>query len=134
MSPRRQPGRRLRAGIVTVAALLLVSWSGPVRAQAALPALGADPAATSVSGLSAGAFVASQFHIAPSRTVIGVGIVAGGPYGCAEAATPWFARWYGLGAVVYWATGRCMQGSRLGYGIPDTATLEAQVRDLATAD
>ena len=35
---------------------------------------------TSVSGLSAGAFMASQFHVAHSRHVVGVGIVAGGPY------------------------------------------------------
>jgi poly(3-hydroxybutyrate) depolymerase len=134
MNPRHQPVRRLRAGVGTIAALLLASWSGPARAQTALPALGADLAATSVSGLSAGGFMASQFHIAHSRNVIGVGIVAGGPYGCAKAATPpWLARWASLSVVVFWATGRCMQGSRLGYGIPDTATLEAQVRDLATA-
>ena len=53
-----------------------------------LPALGADLKATSVSGLSSGAFMASQFQIAHSSIVIGAGIVAGGPYGCAESAYP----------------------------------------------
>ena len=61
-----------------------------------LPALGAELGATSVSGLSAGAFMASQFQIAHSRIVIGAGIVAGGPYGCAEACRRHaFARWSG---------------------------------------
>jgi poly(3-hydroxybutyrate) depolymerase len=122
--------------IVVLAALAILLWSVAGLTQGVsqavpLPALGADLKATSVSGLSSGAFMASQFHIAHSSIVIGVGIVAGGPYGCAEAATPWFARWYGLSAVLYWATGRCMQGSRLGLGIPANGTLEAQVHALA---
>lgn len=57
-----------------------------VAAQAqpqALPALGADPAQTSVSGLSSGAYMAVQLQVAYSRDIIGSGIVAGGPYYCA---------------------------------------------------
>jgi poly(3-hydroxybutyrate) depolymerase len=127
MSKRNQ----LPAASAGCVAFLLALWSSTGWAQAPLPALGTDIGATSVSGLSAGAFMASQFHIAHSRNVVGVGIVAGGPYGCAEAATPWFARWYGLSAVVYWATGRCMAGSRLGFGIPANRTLEAQVNERA---
>ena len=90
-----------------------------------LPALGADLEATSVSGLSAGAFMASQFHIAHSRIVVGVGIVAGGPYGCAEDCHSWFARWYGSSAVVYWAIRRLhgRQPPRLS-ACPTIATLE----------
>jgi hypothetical protein len=37
-----------------------------------------------VSGLSSGGFFAHQFHLAYSGLVNGAGIVAGGPYGCAE--------------------------------------------------
>lgn len=37
---------------------------------------------SSVSGVSAGAFMAVQFHVAFSRSIRGVGIVAGGPYHC----------------------------------------------------
>lgn len=48
----------------------------------ALPALQADLSQTSVSGLSSGAFMAAQFSVAYSGTVIGAGIVAGGPYYC----------------------------------------------------
>jgi poly(3-hydroxybutyrate) depolymerase len=128
----RHPALPARIPVATVAVLAMLFASSAGLAQdRSLPALGANLEATSVSGLSAGAFMASQFHIAHSRNVIGVGIVAGGPYGCAEAATPWFARWYGLSAVVYWATGRCMAGSRLGLGIPSNGTLEAQVHALA---
>jgi poly(3-hydroxybutyrate) depolymerase len=38
----------------------------------------------SVSGLSSGAFMAVQFEVAFSASVIGAGIVAGGPYYCAR--------------------------------------------------
>ena len=49
-----------------------------------LPALGIDLAETSVSGLSAGAYMAGQLEVAHSKQIVGAGIVAGGPYGCAE--------------------------------------------------
>ncbi|CDG85840.1 extracellular catalytic domain type 2 short-chain-length polyhydroxyalkanoate depolymerase [Janthinobacterium agaricidamnosum] len=52
---------------------------------AALPAYQADISQTSVSGLSSGAFMAAQFAVAYSGTVIGAGIVAGGPFYCAGA-------------------------------------------------
>ena len=43
-----------------------------------------------VSGLSSGGFIAHQFHIAYSDLVRGAGIVAGGPFGCAERVpNPW---------------------------------------------
>jgi poly(3-hydroxybutyrate) depolymerase len=43
-----------------------------------------DPASVTVSGLSSGGFFAHQFHVASSGTVVGAGILAGGPYGCVE--------------------------------------------------
>ena len=69
--------------------LFLLS-AGTAAAQApALPAYDADASQTSVSGLSSGAFMAGQFAVAYSSTVIGVGIIAGGPYGCStEPGTP----------------------------------------------
>lgn len=45
---------------------------------------GADSTLT-VSGLSAGAFAAVQFHVAYSSSVNGCGVLAGGPFFCAEA-------------------------------------------------
>jgi poly(3-hydroxybutyrate) depolymerase len=38
----------------------------------------------SVSGVSSGGSIAHQFHVAHSTNLIGVGIVAGGPYHCAQ--------------------------------------------------
>jgi poly(3-hydroxybutyrate) depolymerase len=65
-------------------------------AAAPLPQLVLDPAQTSVSGLSSGGYMAVQMHVAYSATFKkGAGVVAGGPYYCAE------------GSIVN-ATGRCM--------------------------
>ena len=43
-----------------------------------------DPTRITVSGVSAGAMMATQFHVAHSELVGGAGLVAGGPYYCAE--------------------------------------------------
>ena len=43
-----------------------------------------EPSSVTVSGISSGAFFAHQFHVAYSSLVKGVGIVAGGPYACAD--------------------------------------------------
>jgi poly(3-hydroxybutyrate) depolymerase len=40
----------------------------------------------SVSGVSAGAYMAEQFHVAHSAMVSGAALLAGGPYYCAEAS------------------------------------------------
>jgi poly(3-hydroxybutyrate) depolymerase len=50
-----------------------------------LPAYNANVADSSVSGLSSGAFMAVQFATAWSSTIMGVGVVAGGPVYCAQA-------------------------------------------------
>ena len=50
---------------------------------ASLPALNAQQTQTSISGLSSGAFMAAQFHIAYSEDLVGAGVVAGGPWNCA---------------------------------------------------
>jgi hypothetical protein len=42
-----------------------------------------DPSETTISGLSSGAFFATQLHVAYSASIKGAGIVAGGPYDCA---------------------------------------------------
>ena len=54
-----------------------------IAAPSQLPALGASPRQTSVSGLSAGAFMAVQLQVAYSRSIVGAGVIAGGPYYCA---------------------------------------------------
>ena len=40
---------------------------------------------SSVSGLSSGAFVTVQLHLAHSASFVGAGIIAGGPFRCAES-------------------------------------------------
>lgn len=60
----------------------LVSISSAAHASAKLPKLGADAKQITVSGLSAGAFMAVQLHIAYSSSIAGVGVIAGGPWMC----------------------------------------------------
>lgn len=45
-----------------------------------------DISQSSVSGLSAGAYMADQFFVAFSKDMLGVGNFAGGPYGCADGS------------------------------------------------
>ena len=52
----------------------------------AMPQYSIDTTAISVSGVSAGAYMAGQFHVAHSALVRGAGLVAGGPYGCARGS------------------------------------------------
>lgn len=61
---------------------------------AKLSAYNVDVKQSSVSGLSAGAFMAVQFHVAFSSVVSGAGVVAGGPYYCAQGKR--FALWFYL--------------------------------------
>ena len=72
-----------KATALTVAAATLVAGlvlqARPLFAAEALPKLGADLAATSVSGLSSGAFMAVQIEVAHSNDMVGAGIGAGGP-------------------------------------------------------
>jgi hypothetical protein len=53
--------------------LLACSRSGDL-----LPGLGINGDEVSVSGLSAGAYMAGQLHVAHSKQIVGAGIVAGG--------------------------------------------------------
>ncbi|MFZ2853216.1 MAG: poly(3-hydroxybutyrate) depolymerase [Rhodocyclaceae bacterium] len=68
------------------AALLLASGSVPGYAAAPLPALGADLQGLTVSGISSGGHMAVQFQVAHSRLVRGAGVLAAGPYDCAEGS------------------------------------------------
>jgi len=89
--------RTVRSGL----SLILSCVSLPATAAAdSLPALHADGARVSLSGLSSGAFMAVQYDVAFSASVIGVGVVAGGPYNCA---------WVNPGGIT-----TCMQGSPSG--------------------
>ncbi len=82
-----------------------------------LPPLNVDLRETSVSGLSSGAYMAGQFHVAHSGTLIGAGIVAGGPYYCARGS-------------LATALNTCMETH---FGEPDPAALLDLARGLASA-
>ena len=92
----------------------LSAAAGPMAANAAepLPEMRLDPAGTTVSGLSSGAFMAVQLHVAYSNSIAGAGIVAGGPYFCAEGR-------------LSTALNRCMQTF---LGGPDAGALVARAR------
>ena len=81
---------RARAGTVALLAVACVGVLGSgcssEPAAAGLPALKLDPARTSVSGLSSGAYMATQVHLAFSDRVVGAALFAGGPYGCAQGS------------------------------------------------
>jgi poly(3-hydroxybutyrate) depolymerase len=74
-----KPLRSIAIG--TLAAALTLTQAA-LAADALSPYHG-DPAEVSVSGLSSGAFMAVQYQVAYSGSVIGAGVVAGGPYYCA---------------------------------------------------
>ncbi|HEX7635603.1 MAG TPA: poly(3-hydroxybutyrate) depolymerase, partial [Noviherbaspirillum sp.] len=40
---------------------------------------------SSISGLSSGAFMTVQLHLAHSASFVGAGVIAGGPFRCAES-------------------------------------------------
>lgn len=65
-------------------ALGLAVGARALAADAPLPKLKLDPARTSVSGLSSGAYMAHQVHVAFSDHIAGAAMIAGGPYHCAQ--------------------------------------------------
>jgi hypothetical protein len=116
-------GRRTRASIAASLTILLIAIVGSTSTRAAdpLPALGAKLAETSVSGLSSGAYMAGQFHLAHADIVLGAGIVAGGPWGCASTTWSWFLFGaYAAAANARQALDGCMDDI---LGPPDSAAL-----------
>jgi len=117
---------------ILIAAPLAALTPSPQEAHGAdmLPALGADLAATSVSGLSSGAYMAGQIQVAHSTKVVGAGLVAGGPYACAESPlSRLFPFWpTAVGQNGMQALYQCMQTS---LGHPDPAKLVNRTKELA---
>jgi poly(3-hydroxybutyrate) depolymerase len=79
-----RPVTRNASRCLAVAATLLAAAPAPAADLAALPPLNAPIGDSSVSGLSSGAFMAVQFGTAWSSIIKGVGVVAGGPFECAQ--------------------------------------------------
>lgn len=124
----------LRRAFLSVA---LLGWLGllaasPDAAAAAeeLPRLGVSLEATSLSGLSSGAYMAGQVQLAHSKEIVGAGIVAGGPFACAETES---GRLFPYWPVVMWqnasqGTNACMKVS---WGAPDVERLAKRAKELA---
>jgi len=95
---------------------LAALFGGAASAAVNLAQLNIDKTQTTVSGLSSGGFMATQLHVAYSSTFQkGAGIVAGGPFYCAEGS-------------ISNATGRCMASPA---GIP-TSSLVATTKNWAS--
>ncbi len=78
---------RSRLALVWVlAGVVAGSGCASQHADAPLPKLNLDPSRTTVSGLSSGAYMATQVHMAFSDHIAGVAMIAGGPYGCAQGS------------------------------------------------
>jgi hypothetical protein len=113
-----------RAAFPLLAILAFTLQACPASSEP-LPALRADLTRTTVSGLSSGAYMAGQFQIAYSRLVIGAGLIAGGPYGCARTPgtelNPFWA------VVLSWnsyrAQNQCMEDGWFFSSVPDPAGL-----------
>src|SRR5215470_13812309 len=70
------------AGIVAAAA----AWSTASAQVVSLQSYNVDINQTSVSGLSSGGYMAVQFDVAFSSILRGAGVIAGGPYYCAQGS------------------------------------------------
>jgi poly(3-hydroxybutyrate) depolymerase len=71
--------------------------SGAAKDGERLSALPIAAGSVTTSGISAGGYMAEQLHVAHSALVNGVGVIAAGPYYCAENS-------------LRYALGRCMKG------------------------
>lgn len=111
--------RKTNVRIAIPALVALILLAGSARgADRALPRLKLDPARTTVSGLSSGAYMAQQVHIAYSDHVAGAAFIAGGPYHCAQGS-------------LQGALSHCMNPAA--DQEPDVAMLAGFARDAATA-
>lgn len=128
MMIRRQAGFRLQRLVLGsgLMALLCLAFSSVAGARdGKLPKLGIVIETTTVSGLSSGGYMAGQFQLAHGDIVTGAGIVAAGPYGCAED---------GLLPNIWTALFGCMQtwlGSPNPERLARAADLLAQAGDIA---
>lgn len=78
------PFSRIGQGQQALALLcLVVAIAGCNAPEPPLPVLKIDPARVTVSGISSGAYMAHQVHLAYSTRIAGAGLIAGGPYACA---------------------------------------------------
>src|SRR6201986_3258703 len=102
---------RTSARLTRVTLIVVALGIAPAMAEGPAPPLvayNADIKETSISGISSGAFMAVQLGVSWSSIVKGVGVIAGGPYYCAQGtAIDGLLGNLGPGLT---ATGPCMKG------------------------
>jgi len=97
-----------------------------------LPQLGIELGETTVSGVSSGAYMAGQFQMAHAKIVTGAGIIAGGPYGCAQSAFSGMV--IGPFATMLNATkaiAGCMKNEMAAWGVPNAPLLADKANNRA---
>lgn len=97
--------------------ILLLFTCASVAGKEALPRLNIQPGSLTVSGVSSGGYMATQYQVAYAKDVMGAGIIAAGPWFCAQTS-------------LTRALDECMKGSAIG---PDVAPLIAATRASAKA-
>src|SRR5262245_48053682 len=109
-----EPHRRMMRTVAALRAAIALclfasSLSNESRAEGPeLKAYNAVIGESSISGISSGAFMAVQFGFAWSSVITGVGVVAGGPFYCAQASAADILN--AFAAPILNATGPCMKG------------------------
>lgn len=113
--------RSLRA-FVTASLLTAACTTSVARAADELPRLNILPGSLTVSGVSSGGYMATQYQVAFSKDVIGAGILAAGPWFCARGS-------------LLRALDECMTGRAIGPEIhPLLAALHASAKANAIDD
>src|SRR5688572_233277 len=95
----------------TLCAVLASSVAG-LATPSPLPRLNIQPRSLTVSGVSAGGYMATQYQVAYARDVAGAGVIAAGPWLCAQG-------------VLTRALRDCLEGDTAG---PDVVPLVAALR------
>jgi len=98
-------------------AFVAAATSAAAVAAGPLPRLVIEPGTLTVSGVSAGGYMATQYQVAYSKDVAGAGIIGAGPWLCAEG-------------IITRALDDCTKGSAAG---PETSLLAASLRTSAAA-
>jgi hypothetical protein len=102
---------RTSARLIRLTQIVIALATAPALAEGAAPPLSsynADIKESSISGISSGAFMAVQFGVSWSSIVKGVGVIAGGPYYCAQGTAA--DGLLGNVGPALTATGPCMKG------------------------
>ena len=106
-------------------AALVFAMAASAQAADKLGSFPVDPAQVSVAGISSGAFMANQLHIAHSADIMGAAMIAGGLYGCAVQDV----ESDGVLALAAQAVGACM---KVPFMLDDTATYRGRIEKLAS--